>query len=145
MTQHRLLLDRGAHTGHSGGVRHGQVVGVAHGTEGVHLDLAALMEAERAIPPVEHSDAVKVADGGHYLAGVFGRLGEHVDFPHHDQALGLESRDGGDVAARVADGGGESTERSGSIAERYLDGYRVGGGGCVQVNSPHRRGPRRKP
>ena len=124
-----LELDLGADAGDAGRVGHGQVVAVGNGHAGQDLDLAAIVHGEGAVADRDHHHAVDAPDRFAHLFDVL--LGPAVD----DQVLvevlllGLEALQRHDVAADVADGGGQSTEGSGLVVEPHADGHGEGGGG----------------
>ena len=51
-----VVVDGHAHSGDARGVRHGEVVGVGDAAQRQHLDLAAFVDAEGAVPPFDHGD-----------------------------------------------------------------------------------------
>ena len=130
--QRRLLLDRRADPGHARRVGHRQVVAVVDRHAGEDLDLAALVHLEGAVGDLEHLDAV---EGRAPTPTTCSMCSSDEQLTMHVLvevgAPDVEAADGGDVAAGLADGGGEAAERAGTVVEPdpQADGEGGGGGG----------------
>ena len=129
--QQRIGLDGLAHTGHTRGVGHGEVIAITDGDAGQRGDLAALMERERAVLPAQHLDVVEGMDGGEHL--LLMRLAGAVD--HHvlieERVGGLEALERPDVAPGAADGGGQMAQRARDVLEPDAETDAECGGGSV--------------
>ncbi|MEZ5298229.1 MAG: hypothetical protein R2697_18745 [Ilumatobacteraceae bacterium] len=115
--------------GDARGVHHRQVVLVADRVQRQHLDLAALVLAEGAVPPGAEGDARRVLDGGDDLGLVLDRAAVDHHVAVELGALGDECVDGEDVPACCPDLGCQSAEYARHVVERHLEMDRVLGGG----------------
>ena len=117
-----------AHPGHARRVGHRQVVAVGHRHAGQDLDLAAVVHEERAVEQLEHLAALDALDRGPHLGDVrvVAAVDDEVLFERRPPYV--EAPDGGDVAAGLADGGGEAAQRARSVVEADPEADRVGSG-----------------
>ncbi len=109
----RVLGDRHADPGHPRRVRPGQLVPVAQRDLGVHLDLAAQVQQERAVGhladvhPVQLLELLDHLVGVARVGGVAGEVDEHVG------GVGVDHVEGGHDRAGLADAGGEPADGRG--------------------------------
>ena len=114
---------------------HGQIDAVVDRCGGQHVDLARLVHAERAVPPVEQLDPGERVDGCDHallviLVAAVDHHGATQNRPAHVEAVKCP-----DVASRLADGGAEVAEGAGDVVQLTVEGDGKGGGG----ESAHRK------
>jgi len=124
----RLPLDGQADAGHPGRVGHRQVVAVADLAQGQHLDLAAVVEGERAVLPLDQFHAVEAPDGLEdlLLVGLVDAVDDDLVVEH--LALHLEALEAPDVGPGVTDGGGEAAEGARHVVQQHPQAHGVGRG-----------------
>ena len=123
-----VVVDDHAHAGDARGVRHGEIVGVGDAAQRQHLDFAALVDAEGAVPPFDHGDTRQGVGHLDEFATVSLVASVNVDGARDAGALGFEAGRAGDVATGFADSDGETAEGAGNIVENDLQPDGIGGG-----------------
>ena len=123
-----VVMDGHAHAGDPRGVRHGEIVGVGDAAKRQHLDLAAFVDAEGAVPPFDHGDTRQGVGHVDEFATVSLVTGVDVDGARDAGALRLKAGRAGDVAAGFADGDGKTAEGAGNVVENDLQPDGIGGG-----------------
>jgi hypothetical protein len=114
----RILGDRLRHTRHSGHVDDRQVIAVLQRDRGHHLDLAAAVHREGTVVVREDVDALDASRRRDDPLGVL-QIGGVDDELARDRAVARADQvDRPDVAAYLADGGGEAPEQ---VARLGLD------------------------
>ena len=128
----RLVGDGHAHPGDARRVGHRQVVAVGDRQVGEHLDLAAVVDLEGAVDDAR-APPCRRGPGRRPTTSAACASDEAVDGDVLDEvgAPDVEAGQLADVAAGVADGGGQAPERAGHVvhADGQADGEGSGGGG----------------
>ena len=130
----RVVVDGHADARHPRGVGHREVVACLDRHPAVDLDLAAQVHEEGAVGDVHHRDVRHLAQSLDHrqavrlVGGLEGDVAGHLLLGH------LHHVDGPDVAARLADGGGDAAEHAGLVGETDADGQAVAGDGRVTAH-----------
>src|SRR5262249_20671248 len=132
-----VVVDRHAHPGDAGRVRHRQVVARLDRHLAPDLDLAAEVHEEGPVRDVDHPDPGDLADGVDDRLAVPVVAGVERNVPDADLAARLDQVDRADVGARAADGGGDLPEHAGPISDLEPDRHAVAGAG----GGDHASGP----
>ena len=123
-----VVVDGHAHSGDARGVRHGEVVGVGDAAQRQHLNLAAFVDAEGAVPPFDHGDPRQGVGHLDEFATVNLVASVNVDGARDAGALGFKAGRAGNVAAGFADSDGKTAEGAGNVVENDLQPDGIGGG-----------------
>jgi hypothetical protein len=123
-----LGCDRVADAGHTRGVGHRQVVAIGDRHTRQHFDLPAVVHEKGAVEHLENLAAVDAL--GRSSDGLDMGLVTAVDDDVllEDRTPYVEAADGGDVAAGLADSGGETAEGTGPVVEPDTKADRVRSG-----------------
>lgn len=120
-----VLGDRHAHAGHARGVDHREVVTVADGVLGRHLDLAAEVHQEGAVGDLAEADALDAAQLLDDLVGVRGGGRGDGDVDPELLVAGCGHVEAGDRSAGGLHGGGELGDRGSARGHFQPDRHRI--------------------